>query len=198
MADLFNEMEGPKYWREYPMNQSRVYTDFDADDFTTGWYDLTINEWNYLLFSRRGVTLNGVADARFGRCSVKDEANTNIRCIMLFPDGYVHPDGIPFPGSINLNPDISGYSARIYTMDEMQILQDAGVVFLPLTGTYEGSGYYYGLTGGLYYTSTTGQTTSTETGAQAKAFYESNGNIGTVTPSRVDYYFYSIRLVRHD
>ena len=83
-------------------------------------------------------------------------------------------------------------------MDEMQILQDAGVVFLPLTGTYEGSGYYYGLTGGLYYTSTTGQTTSTETGAQAKAFYESNGNIGTVTPSRVDYYFYSIRLVRHD
>lgn len=198
MADLFNEIEGPRYWSEHPMNQSRVYTDFDSDDFTTGWYDLTVREWDYLLFTRRGVTLNGVENARFGRCSVKNEANTNIRCIMLFPDGYVHPDGIPFPGSINLNPDTAGYSARVYTMAEMLALQDAGVVFLPLTGTYERGSYLYSLTGGLYYTSTTGQTTSTETGIQAKAFYESNGNIGTYTPGRVDDYFYSIRLVRHE
>ena len=198
MTDLFHELELVTYWHAYPMNQSRIYTDFDSDDFTTGWYGLTTSEWDYLLFSRRGVTLNGVEGARFGRCSVKNAADKNIRCIMLLPDGYVHPDGIPFPGSINLNPDNSGYSARIYTMDEMLALQDAGVVFLPLTGTYEGSSYYYNLTGGLYYTSSSGHTGSSQSGAQAKAMYEGNGNIGTYTPGRNTYYYYSIRLVRQN
>lgn len=198
MADLFNEREVPVYWHGHPMNQSIVYSDFDSEEFTTGWYGLTVAEWDYLLFSRRGVTLNGVANARFSRCTVKNESGTNIRCIMLFPDGYVHPDGIPFPGSVNVNNtsgDSAGY-ARIYTMAQMLSLQDAGVVFLPLTGTYEGS-YQYSLSGGLYYTSTTGQTSSNEAGCQAKGFYRSYGSeINTYTPGTANYYFYSVRLVR--
>ena len=198
MTDLFHELELATYWHNYPMNQSRIYTDFDSDDFTTGWYGLTTSEWDYLLFSRRGVTLNGVDGARFGRCSVKNAANTNIRCIMLFPDGYVHPDGIPFPGSINLNPDISGYTARIYTMDEMLALQEAGVVFLPLTGTHERGSYRYHHTGGLYYTSSSGHTGSSQSGAQAKGMYLDSGEINTVTPTYNTQYYYSIRLVRNN
>ena len=203
MADLFNENEIPENWFYYPMNQSRVYSDFDSEDFTTGWYGLRYIEWEYLLYNRRGVPLNGVADARYGRCSVKDEAGTNIRCIMLFPDGYVHPDGIPFPGSINVQNDVaSSYTKTVYTMEQMQSLQDVGVVFLPITGYYQSNnGYNAAYTGALYWTSDVGVNSSKSSGGRALGLHDGSGTKITnwsFTNSNFDYYFFSIRLVRND
>ena len=204
LADLFNENELPEYWLGHPMNQSSVYFGLDSDLFSTGWYGLRYTEWDYLLFKRRGYPLNGTADARYGRCSVKDESGTDIRCIMLFPDGYEHPDGVPFPGSINVQNDAAAsYTKTIYTMDQMLSLQDAGVVFLPITGYWQSNnGYNAALTGALYWTSDMGVTSSESSGGRALGLHESSGTKITNWPSSAytnyDYYFFSVRLVRND
>jgi len=213
-ADLFNEDEVPIKWHDNPMNHNRIYSDFDSDDYTTGWSGLRISEWEYILKSRRGITLNGVKDARYARVSITNDLGRNIRCIMLLPDGYIHPDGIPLPvaASINSTNNTTGYNL-VYTMDQMYLLQDEGVVFLPQTGTYEDdisgtykkyrynkdSGGYDSFDGGLYYAMDTGQTNKTETGSVAKGFYTNyGGGENIVTPAKKDTYFYSIRLIRRN
>lgn len=195
MTDLFDEFEIPMKWHDYPMNQTRVYSDLDSEDFTTGWYGPSYEEFLYIFDSRRGGTLGSVENARFAKCSVKDATGTNIRCVVLFPDGYEHPEGIPIPGGINTRANTSVFGSCIYTMSQMRTLEDAGVAFLPFTGTYESGSYQYHLAGGLYYTRTGGWNGNTEAGGRAIGIWN-NEQIRDYTPGTRDNYFYNIRLIR--
>ncbi|MBR1517608.1 MAG: hypothetical protein IJ620_05655 [Bacteroidales bacterium] len=107
------------------------------------WRCLTRGEMRYLLLERNASTIGTTSDARYSKATVEGVAG-----LMIFPDHYTHPDGIPTPEDIN-SPTAS-YSTNQYTSEQWDQFEAAGVVFLPATGMRRGheymmsaNGYYW-------------------------------------------------------
>lgn len=103
------------------------------------WRTLTADECNYLLYERSASTVNGIDDARYAKIYIKVGSKT-IFGLMLFPDEYIHPEGVEMPNAsfINnansINNSIVYNDCTIYTIDKWMALQNAGCVFLPPAG----------------------------------------------------------------
>jgi hypothetical protein len=84
--------------------------------------------------------VNGQADARW--CKARINVNgTYIRGLILFPDVYVHPAGVPGPNNINRKGDITCDEAgNDYTTAQWAQMEAAGAEFLPCAGTRYGWG----------------------------------------------------------
>lgn len=97
---------------------------------TYGWFVLNWSQWSYLLDSRKASTVCGKENARyvFGRIG-------SFNGLILFPDDYVHPDERIILRNINTGADCSN---NILTEEEFKLMEDAGAVFLPLTGFFSG------------------------------------------------------------
>lgn len=118
-----------------------------ADGNSTGnmWRTLNKDEWNYVFNERHASTVNGVPDARFAKAYVN-----NLFGLILFPDDYTHPTGVGQPTGINGESNWNGYN---YNTAEFELMQAAGVVFLPATGKRYGTavnelniGHYWSVT----------------------------------------------------
>ena len=102
-------------------------------------------EWDYLFNTRQASTLNGVDNARYVKATVNDVAG-----VILFPDAYTHPSGVPVPEHIN-NPAIA-FSINKYQGANWLSMENVGAVFLPLAGFRYGCSVYAEGLDGIYWT----------------------------------------------
>lgn len=98
------------------------------------WRTPTNEEWVYLINSRTTAagtapTINGTADARFAKAKL---FGTN-RGLIIFPDTYVHPDGVAYPTGINAAGNTS-WNGNQYSAADWAKMEAAGCVFLPCAG----------------------------------------------------------------
>ena len=84
--------------------------------------------------TRRSATVNGVPNARFAKATLSISSKT-IKGLLIFPDGYVHPQGVGGPDHIN--EMTVGWDANTYDSDDWSLMREAGVVFLPGAGSRE-------------------------------------------------------------
>lgn len=104
-----------------------------------GWRTLTIDEWKYVVKTRTD------ADSKKGAATVN-----NVAGWILLPDAWTLPAGASFTAGA-----ASKYTTNSYTAEQWAVLENAGAVFLPVTGTRHGStveywteyGYYWSATG---------------------------------------------------
>lgn len=102
---------------------------------TTGWHAPSQTQWMYIIKNRPASSLSGVSNARYVYATVSPVSsvattNTNftIQVLLIFPDNYTHPAGLPSPQKINEN---SGFGYNVYSPDQIAQLTEAGVVVLP-------------------------------------------------------------------
>ena len=98
------------------------------------WRTPTHAEWVYLINSRTTAagtapTINGTADARYAKAKL---FGTN-RGLIIFPDTYVHPDGVAYPTGINAAGNTS-WNGNQYSAADWAKMEAAGCVFLPCAG----------------------------------------------------------------
>ncbi|MBR1792170.1 MAG: hypothetical protein IJ764_00825 [Bacteroidales bacterium] len=109
------------------------------------WRTLTHEEWEYLLNTRstefiyEGTTY----DIRYCMANVAGRSG-----IILFPDNYSMPAGIPIPKSYNVGGDFS-----VFALSDVMwnILESAGAVFLPAAGYRVGKTFYGSANDGYYW-----------------------------------------------
>ena len=101
----------------YPANYWRTSTAVSTSN----------GELHYMLFNRSASTVNGVENARYAKGSVND-----INGLILFPDIYVHPDGVTQP--TNINSATSDYSGNDFSLSDWTKMEYMGCIFLPASG----------------------------------------------------------------
>lgn len=96
---------------------------------------------------RASSTVSGVTNARYAYAYLFG----SIHGLILFPDVYSHPDGVPVlstsinvfdttvDGVYNTELAISLYTANQYTVDQWGKMEAAGAVFLPIAGRRKGT-----------------------------------------------------------
>ena len=148
------------------------------------WRTLTYAEWNYLLFTRTGITAGGTSNARFVKAQINTDG-TAVNGLIIFPDGFnqTSVDGVTW-GTINGTGN--GYTTTVTTAG-WTTLESLGCVFLPAVGGRIGSSVYYDGTDGDYWFSSASGTTN----AHRLGFAASDLNLGAYSR----YAGYSVRLV---
>ena len=164
------------------------------------WETQLSSEWGYVLNTRTASTLNGKANARYVRVMISGvptfynaTAGTSWKAapftdrygIILFPDAYEHPSGVPLPAA-NINVatvkwDGTGDPAIIeYSVSQWEKLEAAGCVFLPTAGIrqYNSGKWQIGqLNAWAYYLSKTGGAATTVyklAGQPAEIYYSAS------------------------
>ena len=97
---------------------------------TNFWSTPSISEWEYVIRTR--------PNARFAKASLFGTKTSGRHGIIVFPDTYVHPDGIATPVGINVE-DETYINGNNYTKAEWDQIEAAGAIFLPSAG-YRTSG----------------------------------------------------------
>lgn len=101
------------------------------------WRTLTDSEWNYLLNFRTNAQ------------SLWSQATVNgVKGMIILPDNYQQP------ASITWTPKAQNYTTNTYTVDEWQLLEDLGSVFLPASGGRDGSNVHNVQGSGGYWSAT--------------------------------------------
>ncbi len=108
-----------------------------------GWRTLTNDEWNYVLTTRAG------ADSKKGAATVNSVAGW-----ILLPDAWTLPAGASFTAGC-----ASEFTTNSYTAEQWAVMESAGAVFLPLTGTRRGSNVFYSTLYGYYWSATSKSST---------------------------------------
>ena len=120
------------FYAEYVDWGTNKIDDYEANT----WRTLTNDEWNYVLFTRTnaaklhgGATINGV------------------KGWVILPDAWTAPEGITFNPSLEnglvdeynsgyyYNSKGDSFEHNVYTAEEWAKLEDAGAIFLPMTGS---------------------------------------------------------------
>ena len=104
-----------------------------------GWRTLTKDEWKYVFKTRTD------ADSKNGAATVSGVAGW-----ILLPDAWTLPAG----GARFTAGAASGYTTNSYTAEQWAVLENAGAVFLPVTGTRHGSTVEYWTEYGYYWSAT--------------------------------------------
>jgi len=133
-------------------------TDFDfgvalTDELGEGWRMFTHDEIHYLLMFREN------ADELFGYGTIDD-----IRGLFILPDDWICPDGIEFASSVSMGfenqydwyytiGDKENYHYNTFSKADWAVLENAGAVFLPVTGMRYGNECDHVGLSGHYWTS---------------------------------------------
>ena len=199
-ADAWDKFGWSTSATTYGMNTSTSSSTYSGDfvdwgaTIGTGWRTLTSAEWQWMLGPssspdpgtncRTSSTVNGTANARFAKATVKGKPG-----IIIFPDTYTHPDGVTFPSSINTAN--AAFTVNSYGATAWSKMITASCVFLPAAGrrsqaSVDNAGSY-----GYYWSSSPG--TSSVDYAYGVLF--NSGYLGPAGGSNRSYGF-SVRLVR--
>lgn len=147
--------------------------DFEVNGEKGMWRALSKDEWTHLLSSRHDVN-------RYAKARVNGVAG-----LVLFPDGYSGiVSGTGF--ATNVNSFNVNFPSNSIVSEDWAAMEAAGVVFLPVTGGYDGSGFITYL-GGCWMSNP-----DTSSKAWVLSFYNNMGGPSSIAQS----YLRSIRLVR--
>jgi len=122
---------GPKKYVQFKeMNESKLMQWFSlpAED-TYGWRVLTSDEWSYLLVTRDDAEHYNTCLNNLGR--IKTGEDTWQNGLVILPDGWVQPDGVP--AFVPVSQGIA-YDKNSYTSEQWAIMASSGAVFLPCEG----------------------------------------------------------------
>ena len=110
--------------------------DYPPGTWRTPAYSTANPEWDYILNTRTTSTVGGVDNARF----IKAYINSSIRGLIIFPDYYTHPGGIPgvYTAAVN-NAAASKWSNMSLTGEQWAAMEAAGATFLPVGGYRTGT-----------------------------------------------------------
>ena len=134
----------------HPDDTSEDYHDYVTfDDWGNhiegGWRTLTYDEWHYIIYERESSREKVAAGCVL---AMKD----TMTGLVLLPDCWTLPDSCQFW------PGMYGYERNQYSMEQWQLMESAGAVFLRAGGYRWGSTIYYidrwDLTHGNYWLST--------------------------------------------
>lgn len=139
------------------------------------WRTFKSTEWTYVRNTRS-------ADTRFAKAAVN-----GINGLILFPDEYTHPNGVPSPSYINETGG-GGWTGNIYSSSDWKKMEAMGAIFLPITGRAENATIVITGAGIGYYWSTT------QSNTKALNFYFGSSVLGDNTIYR--YYGCAVRVVR--
>ena len=121
------------------------------------WYSMTSDEWRFLFNSRSTTTegINNNNNTLYTFATIED----TYKGIIIFPDTYTHPTGIPLTNAIFNN--YSDFKATL-SIANWNKMEAAGAVFLPAasyrspkTDKSVGCHYIYYPTSGYYWTGST-------------------------------------------
>ena len=97
-----------------------------GNNMTGGWYTLSKDQWNYLLFGRPDAA-NKIGGATVG----------GVKGLILLPDSWSLPANCTFTPGFGYN---SFYNTNVYNnLNVITAMQDAGAIFLPAAGALLGS-----------------------------------------------------------
>lgn len=109
------------------------------------WYTSSISKWEYVFRTRTTAAgtapeISGTIDARFCKAMLFNNGEGGVLGVILFPDNYVHPDGVVKPTGIN---DEGGTASSVVNMNnyskaEWEKMEAAGAIFLPSAGYRQG------------------------------------------------------------
>ena len=85
------------------------------------WYTLSYDDWRAVLFNRSATT-------RYAKAQI----DGNINGVIVFPDDYVHPDGVAALNSVNTSG--ADFATNGYSLSDWFKIEAAGAVFLPAAG----------------------------------------------------------------
>ena len=117
LSELFYSDWGVNVIGPYPSNFWRTSTTSSTNN----------GELHYMLVTRSASTIAGTENARYAKGIVN-----GISGLILFPDIYVHPDGVANPA--NINNDAADYSGNDYTVSDWTKMEQMGCIFLPAAG----------------------------------------------------------------
>lgn len=96
-------------------------------------------EWYYLMHVRAASSVNGVTNARYTKARIDVTGSGNwVNGLLLFPDVYTHPAGVPQPNNINVTGSLC--SDNSFTLAQWRQMEAANAVFLPCSSTRWGWG----------------------------------------------------------
>ncbi len=90
-----------------------------------------------LLYNREASTVCGTENARWFNGQVNTGSGT-INGLFLFPDIFTWPETVTVKPSL-INTWAKNYSNCTFTLDQFQVLEKAGIVFLPAAGSRSGT-----------------------------------------------------------
>lgn len=121
-----------------------TFVDWGVNSISNGgnesnvWRTLTIAEWSYLFNTRTNTTNLSTPNARYAKGRVN-----NTPGVIVFPDGYEHPENVDLPIGIN-NTGRSGWDENNYTLAQWAEMENSGAVFLPAASyRWDDDTYYY-------------------------------------------------------
>lgn len=189
---------GPKNGYNYSIDLTGDYDKADWGVYNnisnggTGWRTLTggddTKEWNYLLKTRSASTINGVENARYARATVN-----GVNGIVIFPDIYTHPDGVSLPINTTINSS-DGWGSNIYDGNNWVKMENAGAVFLPVTGRRNAEATTINDIGIGYYWSVNCYSNNSK--YYACSMVLQSKNLDTSNKSQFRYYGLAVRLVK--
>ena len=117
----------------------------------TMWRTLTNDEWTYLRSTRANTAnLMGVA-----RINLDAAGTTYANGLILLPDSWTCPEGITFKSGFASTASEQAYADyQTFTLEQWQKLEAAGAVFLPASGSRNGSSINGVQDGGDYWSAT--------------------------------------------
>ena len=126
------------------------------------WRTLSLDEWNYLIGGRPDATYK------------KSKATVNGQPgWILLPDAWIQPEGIEFLGTAG------DYETNTYDLNEWNVMENAGAVFLPGAGRRTGTYYYpHSSWNGGYWSSNRGGSMGTAYYATGDDYHSMDRNIG--------------------
>ena len=167
---------------EITATKKTVYTYDMLHDPRYSWRTPTKDEWGYLLNTRSASTVNGVANARYAKCTVN-----GVNGLLILPDVFTLPNGLTMA---NINTANAAFTGNAYTLEQWELLKAAGGAFLPACGYRSGSGLRYAGSCGSYWHASLCESYPN----YAWGIYFNSGYQGVSSYDR--YYGLSVRAVR--
>lgn len=100
------------------------------------WRTIKASDFEYIINTRPSATINGISNAKYAKATVN-----NIKGLILFCDGYAHPDSVSPPVVNSINNTTASFGSNNYTVDAWNKMELSGAVFLPCAGYRDGSTY---------------------------------------------------------
>jgi len=156
-------------------------------DIPDTWRTLTKDEWGYLLSGRTNA-YNLVGGARI---NLNADGSKYVNGLVLLPDNWTCPAGVTFKSGLAGTYSVQAYADyQTFTFSDWQLLESAGAVFLPASGSRYGASVFSVQYYGFYWSATPA--------ASDEAYYMSFSSYSCFSKyGKGSLYGYAVRLVKN-
>ena len=154
------------------------------------WRTLTYNEWDYILYSRTGTTINSVSGIKYAEVSVN-----NTRGLLIFSDNFDWPSAVSNQ-IITYNNYHNTWNNVNYSIAQWSILDASGAIFLPAAGKRDGTNITDTNQAGYYWTSSNAPSIGGDPKNEARCLYFFNNAVFRGNFYRNRYLGFSVRLAQ--